>query len=258
LKTLIKNLFKSKSIPPLLTGLADQHRIYCIGDIHGRVDLLYQLHKLIIADSDNYHGTKTLVYLGDYIDRGSESKQVLDCLLDETQLTSFKKVYLLGNHEQVLLQFLYTDDAHIANDWFKFGGLATLMSYGVELRGIPTLKDLARIRTELHNKIPKQHLDFYKNLSFYYEAGDYFFVHAGIKPKLKLDKQRPEDLLWIRDEFITSQLFHGKIIVHGHTVSPEPELLSNRIGIDTGAYSSGKLTCAVLENLNCNFIQTSQ
>ena len=164
----------------------------------------------------------------------------------------------MGNHEQVLLQFLHTGDPSIANDWFKFGGLSTLISYDVEIKGIPTLKDIKRIHYDLATKIPNKHLNFYQNLKLSYESGDYYFVHAGIKPKTKLEKQRPEDMIWIREEFTNSNLFHGKVIVHGHTVTPEPELLSNRIGIDTGAYSTGILTCAVFENLGCKFIQTSK
>ncbi len=258
MKTLFKNLFISKSIQPELTGLPDNQRIYCIGDIHGRLDLLTQLQQLILIDAEHYLGNKTIVYLGDYIDRGPDSKQVIDYLIDHDKLTDFKKIYLLGNHEQALLQFLHTADPNIANDWLKFGGLTTLMSYGVELKGIPTLLDMKRIHAELTYKTPYKHLEFYQNLTISYEAGDYYFVHAGIKPKTKLDKQRPEDLIWIREEFTNSALYHGKVIVHGHTITPEPELLSNRIGIDTGAYSTGILTCAVFEDLSCKFIQTTK
>ena len=258
MKSFFKNLFNSNPIQPELTGLPDNHRIYCIGDIHGRLDLLTQLQQLILIDAEHYLGNKTIVYLGDYIDRGPESKQVIDYLIDHDKLTDFKKIYLLGNHEQAFLQFLHTGEPNIANDWFKFGGLTTLMSYGVELRGIPTLLDMKRIHTELTYKTPKQHLKFYQNLTISYEAGDYYFVHAGVKPKTKLDKQRPEDQIWIREEFTNSILYHGKVIVHGHTITPEPELLSNRIGIDTGAYSTGILTCAVFEDLSCKFIQTTK
>ena len=258
MKNLLKNIFNTKTIQTELTGLPDNHRLYCIGDIHGRLDLLKKLEHLILADAEPYLGDKTIVYLGDYIDRGSDSKQVIDHLIDNNSLNEFKKIYLLGNHEQVLLQFLHTGDPSIANDWFKFGGLATLVSYGVELRGIPTSKDMQRICADLANKMSAQHLNFYQNLMHSYELGDYYFVHAGIKPKTKLEKQRPEDMIWIREEFTNSNLFHGKVIVHGHTVTPEPELLSNRIGIDTGAYSTGVLTCAVFESLSCKFIQTTK
>ncbi len=255
LKSLLKNLFKAKPEPiaQMPASLPDNHRLYCIGDIHGRLDLLKTVHQKIANDVMGFDGVKILVYVGDYIDRGMESKSTLDYLLEDP-MSDFKKVYLLGNHEQVMLQFLLNHDPAIAHDWFKFGGLATLISYGVEVRGIPTIKDIKRIYSELEQKLPAAHLGFLQNLSLSYELGDYFFAHAGIKPKVKLHLQRPEDLLWIREEFLNSPLFHGKVIVHGHTVTAEPECLPNRIGIDTGAYSSGKLSCAVFEKTSYKFL----
>ena len=253
MNALLKNLFKTRSATRVPASLPDNHRLYCTGDIHGRVDLLRAVHQKIADDVRDFKGFKTLVYLGDYIDRGENSKGTIDCLLNN-QLTDFKKIYLLGNHEQLLLQFLLTNDPAIAHDWIRFGGLNTLISYGVEVRGIPTTKDIARIHAELNQKMPAAHLTFLQNLSLSYEAGDYYFAHAGIRPKVKLNNQQPEDLLWIRDEFLNSKLFHGKIIVHGHTVSTEPECLSNRIGIDTGAYYSGKLSCAVFEATHYKFL----
>ncbi len=234
-------------------SLPDNQRLYCIGDIHGRLDLLRDVHQKIIEDATDFNGLKTAVYLGDYIDRGMDSKGTIEFLLTDP-LPDFKKVYLLGNHEQILLQFLLNNNTSIANTWFQFGGLSTIISYGVEVRGIPTSKDLSRIHTELKLKLPASHLSFLQNLSLSYEAGDYFFVHAGIKPKVKLYNQQPEDLLWIREEFLNSKLFHGKMIVHGHTVTALPECLPNRIGLDTGAYSTGKLTCAVFEATHYKFL----
>jgi serine/threonine protein phosphatase 1 len=253
LKSILKKILCSKKSEPLPPDLPKNHRVYCIGDIHGRLDLLLAVHQKIAIDAAHFNGIKILVYLGDYIDRGDQSRQVIDCLL-ENNFPDFQKVFLLGNHEQVLLQFLLSKDASIAHDWFRFGGLSTLASYGVNVRGIPTAKDLARLHTEFAEKLPPTHLDFYQRLALKYEIGDYFFVHAGIKPKIKLHLQREEDMLWIREEFINSTLFHDKVIVHGHTVSAEPEHLPNRIGLDTGAYSSGKLTCAVFENGDCKFL----
>jgi serine/threonine protein phosphatase 1 len=252
-KTLLKKLFKSKTPAPALIGLPENHRLYCIGDIHGRLDLLSAIHKKIAKNAAQFDGIKTLVYLGDYIDRGEHSKGVIDCLLEDS-FTDFKKVFLMGNHEQVLLQFLLINDPATAQDWFKFGGLATLASYGVEIRGIPTLKDLDRLRNEFTEKLPASHNEFFKRLSLHYETEGYFFVHAGIKPKVKLNQQQPEDMLWIREEFLNSTLFHGKVIVHGHTVTATPDIMPNRIGLDTGAYSSGKLTCAVFENTHFSFL----
>ncbi len=233
--------------------MPENYRLYCIGDIHGRLDLLQEVHEKIATDAIDFNGSKVLVYLGDYVDRGIQSKQVVDCLLVDN-FPEFEKVFLLGNHEQVLLQFLLGNDPAIAHDWFKFGGLSTLSSYGVNVRGIPTTKDLERLRTEFSAKLPAAHVDFFAGLTLSYEIGGYFFVHAGIKPNVKLNRQRSEDLLWIREEFLESDLFHGKVVVHGHTVTEEPEIRHNRIGLDTGAYASGRLTCAVFENVSCQFL----
>jgi serine/threonine protein phosphatase 1 len=253
LNVLLKNPFKKKPVARLPATLPNNHRLYCIGDIHGRLDLLSALHQKIEEDAEHYKGIKTIVYLGDYVDRGMDSKGTIDCLLED-RFPDFKKVFLLGNHEQLLLQFLLNNDPGIASNWLQYGGLMTLVSYGVEFRGIPTAKDINRIRKEFEEKLPATHLSFIQNLRFSYEAGDYFFVHAGIKPKVKLQNQQPEDLIWIRNEFLNSELFHEKIIVHGHSVSSKPEYLPNRIGIDTGAYYSGKLSCAVFEAESCKFL----
>lgn len=253
MKSFLKKLLNVKQTEPAPAGLPQNHRLYCIGDIHGRLDLLQEVHRKIAADVSDYDGIKILVYLGDYIDRGAQSKQVIDCLLDDN-FPDFEKVFLMGNHEQVLLQFLSSKDASIAHEWFKFGGLSTLASYGVNLRGIPTTKDLERLRTEFREKFSAAHRNFFERLALNYEIGGYFFVHAGVRPKIKLHRQRPEDMLWIREEFLNSGVFHGRVIVHGHSVSDEPEIRPNRIGLDTGAYATGRLTCAVFEGLNCRLL----
>lgn len=253
LKSIFKKILSSKQSEPLPVGLAEGHRLYCVGDIHGRLDLLQDIHRKIATDALEFDGVKLVVYLGDYVDRGPHSKQVIDCLVGN-DFPDFETVFLLGNHEQVLLQFLDGKDASIAHDWFRFGGLSTLASYGVSVRGIPTSKDLERLRAEFKEKLPATHLEFLGRLVSHYELGGYFFVHAGIRPKIKLHRQRLEDMLWIREEFLSSDLFHGKVIVHGHSVTEQPEVHHNRIGLDTGAYSSGILTCAVFEGLTCRFL----
>lgn len=253
LKAIFKKILNRKRIEPPSVGLPENHRLYCIGDIHGRLDLLLDVHRKIGDDAPDFDGVKILVYLGDYIDRGMESRRVIDCLL-ENNFPDFKTVFLLGNHEQVLLEFLNSKNPSIAHEWFRFGGLPTLASYGVNVRGIPTAKDLEQLRAECREKMPTEHLAFFERLTLFYEIGGYFFVHAGVRPKIKLHRQRPEDLLWIREEFLMSDLCHGKVIVHGHSISDEPEIRPNRIGLDTGAYASGKLTCAVFEESNCRFL----
>jgi len=253
LKAILKKLFNAKAKVLLPVGLPENHRLYCIGDIHGRLDLLQEAHQKIVNDAADFNGAKILVYLGDYIDRGMHSRQVIDCLL-ENNFPDFEKVFLLGNHEQVLMQFLWGNDDAIAHEWFRFGGLSTLISYGVKLQGIPTSKELTGLRTQLLEKLPAAHSDFLGRLVLNYETDGYFFVHAGIKPKIKLHLQRAEDMLWIREEFLNSDVFHGKVIVHGHTVTDEPEIRHNRIALDTGAYASGRLTCAVFEGAGCQFL----
>lgn len=254
LNAIFKKIFKPKQSGPPPVGLPQNHRLYCIGDIHGCLDLLQEAHRKVAEDASGFDGEKILVYLGDYVDRGINSKQVIDCLL-ENNFPDFEKVFLLGNHEQVLLQFLQDKDATIAHEWFKFGGLSTLASYGVNVRGIPTAKDLQGLRAEFRGKLPVTHLAFFERLVLNYEIGGYFFVHAGVKPRVKLHRQRPEDMLWIREEFLHSDAFHGRVIVHGHTVTEQPEIQHNRIGLDTGAYASGRLTCAVFEGVSCRFLQ---
>ncbi len=253
MKSIFKKILNPKQSEPLPVGLPQNHKLYCIGDIHGRLDLLQEAHRKIAGDALGFDGIKTLVYLGDYIDRGIHSKQVIDCLL-ENSFPDFEMVCLLGNHEQVLLQFLSNKAPSIAHDWFRFGGLSTLASYGVNVRGIPTVKDLERLRAEFREKLPAAHLAFCERLVLNYEIGGYFFVHAGVRPKIKLHRQRPEDMLWIREEFLNSEVFHGRVIVHGHSITDEPEIRHNRIGLDTGAYASGTLTCAVFEGGSCRFL----
>jgi serine/threonine protein phosphatase 1 len=242
----LKRLLQCPPNEQAIKGLPDKHRVYAVGDIHGCLDLLQDVHQKISQHALAYQGTKIVVYLGDYVDRGPHSMQVVDYLLAQT-LSNFKAVYLLGNHEQVLLQFIEGHGLEIAHDWFGFGGLATLQSYGVTLRGIPTLKDLPRLQAEFAEKCPVAHRQFYQALALSFELGGYFFVHAGIKPKLPLTKQIADDMLWIRDEFLNSRKQFEKVIVHGHSVSVKPEIKSNRIGLDTGAYATGLLTCAVFE-----------
>lgn len=228
-------------------------RLYCIGDIHGRADLLEQLHCLIKADAKSYGGVKRLLYLGDYIDRGEDSKRVVDILL-ELPLPGFDSIYLLGNHEQALLDFLL--DPNAMASWLGFGGFATLQSYGVEAGLYSSRQTLEAMRDELEEKLPHSHREFYENCILCHAEGSYYFVHAGIRPGIALDNQRFEDQLWIREAFTASRENHGAIIVHGHSISDPAELLPNRIGIDTGAFATGVLTALVLEGSDQRLLQT--
>ncbi len=207
-----------------------------------------------MADSSGHDGRRKVVYLGDYIDRGHGSKEVLDLLLG-SPLPGFESIYLLGNHEQAMLDFLEYP-RHAAN-WLNFGGLATLLSYGARLERVPGNDDLDLLAEELKHRIPETHLAFLKSLQLHYQEGSYLFVHAGIRPGVRLGHQDPYDLLWIRDDFRRYRSPHEYIVVHGHDITGQPEILSNRIGIDTGAYYTGILTCLVLEDSRQRILQTS-
>jgi serine/threonine protein phosphatase 1 len=231
--------------------------VYAVGDIHGRVDLLAALHRLIAEDASHLTpGTeKIVVYVGDYVDRGLESRQVIDLLLDRP-LPEFSAVHLLGNHDAWLLSFLV--DAQIGPTWLRYGGDATLHSYGVS---VGLQRDDARLfdklQAELRARVPRRHVDFLQNLELSYETGDFLFVHAGVRPTLPLDRQTAEDLLWIREPFLSWRRNLDKVVVHGHTVGADPIIRNNRIGIDTGACWTGCLTCLVLEEGEYRFLSTA-
>lgn len=253
MKRLINRLFNNEKPAPI-PELPDNTRVYCIGDIHGRADLLAELTAKINQDAANFSGQIIVVYLGDFIDRGIHSKEVVDFLMENEQ-SGFEYVYLRGNHEQTLLDFLREDS--VGRSWLTYGGQATLASYGVAIAKIPTKReDFIEIQNQLRNNLPDSHYQFFLKTGNSYTLGSYFFVHAGINPRYPLTKQNPEDMLWIREEFTHYHKPFEKIIVHGHTVTIEAELLPNRIGIDTGAYATGILTCLVLQEDQQRLIQT--
>jgi serine/threonine protein phosphatase 1 len=228
-------------------------RIYCIGDVHGRVDLLRTLHATIADDARGFSGARTVIYLGDLIDRGMNSNEVVDLLLDEP-LDAFEAIHLKGNHEQTLLDFLRYPEQ--AAGWFTWGGRETLLSYGVSLPPGMRAPDPEQVRDDLLTRLPSRHTDFYRRMPVYHQSGDYLFVHAGIRPGVPLQEQRDSDLMWIRGEFLESEADHGCVVVHGHSISPHVEMRPNRIGIDTGAFHTGVLTCLVLEGRERRILQT--
>lgn len=238
-------------MPPQQTN---NQRLYVIGDIHGRVDLLDRIQHKILADATDYAATeKQLIFLGDYIDRGSDSHGVIRHLIEQLPKT-FTPIFLRGNHEQVMLDFLAGDDA-VLESWLHFGGTATLASYGVPLMPRSRLT-AAMLRSLALEKIPTSHLTFLQATQLDYSCGDYYFVHAGIRPGVPLPMQTAIDKLWIRQEFLNSTLDHGQMIIHGHTITMTPDIQPNRIGIDTGAYATGKLTCLILHNATQEFLST--
>jgi serine/threonine protein phosphatase 1 len=186
------------------------------------------------------------VFLGDYVDRGPASRNVVDRLIERS--LSHRTVCLRGNHEVFLNSLLA--DSNILPRWIQNGGVETLLSYGLFL---PTRMGPAQhteFVCEFGSIFPRDHLQFLAQLKPYFTCGDFFFVHAGLRPNVALDQQREQDLFWIREEFLNFEGSFGKIVVHGHTPVPEPDVRINRINIDTGAFATGRLTCLVLEN-NC-------
>jgi serine/threonine protein phosphatase 1 len=229
--------------------------VYAIGDIHGRLDLLHRLEEKILRDAATVDAERRLmVFLGDYIDRGEHSFGIIEHLL-QAPPDSFERICLIGNHESYLLRYL--DDSSVAVAWLANGGRETLMSYGVSPPNGNEADDWPeQIQAELRAGLPHSHEEFLRALKVSHREGDYLFVHAGVRPGVPLDRQDPEDLIWIRKEFLTDQRDFGAVVVHGHSVRPEPENLPNRIGIDTGAYKTGRLTCAVLWQSERRFLST--
>lgn len=230
-------------------------RVYAIGDVHGRLDLLLELEAMIRADLAKAAPARSVaVYLGDYVDRGPESRAVLDHLLDRP-LPVDEVVHLLGNHEDAMRRFL--DDLWVGESWMGFGGRETLESYGVSPdRRLPAMKWMKAAQIAFAHALPARHRSFLEDLRLWHVEGGYLFVHAGVRPGVSLDRQDRETLIWIRHEFLESDADHGRVVVHGHSIREVPEIRPNRIGIDTGACFSGRLTALVLEGSERRFLST--
>lgn len=246
---------RTEEVPGARRSVPDRLRVYAIGDIHGRLDLLESLHDRIREDSSGHDSERRLVvYLGDYVDRGPASKQVIDTLIAQP-LAGFEAVHLLGNHEFFLHRFL-TDPA-VGDVWLMNGGESTLQSYGIEPWDDPPAdrERLPWLSERLNAALPAAHRRFLEGLQHSHEIGDYLFVHAGIRPGVSLDRQEVEDLIWIREPFLGSQQEFGKLVVHGHTPDVGPVRRHNRICVDTGACYGGRLTALVLQGDEQSFLQ---
>ena len=222
--------------PPALQG----RTIYAVGDIHGRLDLLREVHKKIDEDKKTLGATTVSeVYLGDYIDRGPNGAEVVSHLIARAR--HCETIFLRGNHEQMLLNFIDGNDC--LEDWRKFGGAPTLLSY--RMRSEQLARDVPEetVRAELMRRLPSEHQRFYAETSSYCDAEPYLFVHAGIRPSVALEKQSLKDLLTIRTDFLEFKGDLGRIVVHGHTPVMKPDLRPNRINLDTGAFATHQLTC---------------
>jgi serine/threonine protein phosphatase 1 len=230
------------------------HRAYAIGDVHGRLDLLDGLLQQIDADHRAHGGEAKplLVFLGDLIDRGPHSSQVVE-RVRSGPLPVFRTVTLLGNHEEVLLRLLDGEEG-LLQQWSRFGGLACLASYGADASALLAMPEPAALQLIRH-AIPAEHQAFLRELGDSLRFGDYLFVHAGIRPGVPLDRQSPIDLRWIRQPFLGDRRDHGMMVVHGHTISDAIDEQSNRIGIDTGAFHHGVLTALAIEGEQRWFLQ---
>ena len=232
--------------------LNEKTRLYVIGDIHGRLDLLDRLIDAIKCDVDEYGNDCLTVTLGDYIDRGPNSRGVIERLLANPFPGDY--VALKGNHEALLENFL--DEPGIGGRWRHLGGLETLHSFGVPVASLMVGRNYDQAAEQLRAALSPEHTKFLASLKTSLTVGRYFLCHAGVRPGVPLERQSEEDLLWIRDEFLSSKMDFGKIVVHGHTPTDEPEVLPNRINIDTGAFATGRLTCLVIDQDQRRFLFT--
>jgi serine/threonine protein phosphatase 1 len=237
------NVFKLRGARPA-PRLVGDHRLYVVGDIHGRADLLDAVLSRIDVDiAADPCGTHTFMGIGDYVDRGPHSREVLDRLVECVQ--SRKTVLLKGNHEIYLLEFLRNPS--VLRDWRHFGGLQTLFSYGLRPSLDPSEAEAQELSREFASVLPWEHRALLQALPNSLSLTDFFFAHAGIKPGVPFAEQDEQDLLWIRDEFLLCEDDFGRVIIHGHTPVREPEIHPNRINIDTGAYATGRLTCLKIQ-----------
>lgn len=224
---------------------ARNHRAYVVGDVHGKLDLLEELLEKIHIDLDRSPAKKAvLVFVGDLIDRGPDSAGVI-ALLRAYRRPGISAIFLLGNHEEVMLRILDGDGSHV-EQWLKFGGAQCLASYGLDPAGLEGMSEAEAVAA-IRAAVPADHSRFLRGFADSLRFGDYLIVHAGIRPGVALEQQLQSDLRWIRHPFLTDDSDHGFIVVHGHTITEGIDEQSNRIGIDTGAYASGVLTALVID-----------
>lgn len=235
-------------------AIPDGQRVYAIGDIHGRADLFAELIERIRADAAARPvGHLTLILLGDLVDRGPQSAEVVERAIALHH--EFPDVRLLiGNHEECFLAAL-TGDVRRLRYFMRIGGEATVRSYWNSEASL-TESSFEEVAERLPSMVPQSHVEFLGSGEDFITIGDYVFVHAGIRPGVPLERQELMDLRWIRDEFLNDERDHGAMIIHGHTIQDEVDECANRIGIDTGAYKSGVLTAIVLEGAERRYLKT--
>ena len=232
-----------------------------IGDIHGRLDLLEMMIDRLVDEFAKSSVKPRLIFLGDYIDRGMKSKEVIDFLSNfdnHPNRSSFgETIFLKGNHERAILYFL--EDYSFGLSWCKYGGDTCLASYGVPIISRTNNETYwHQVQEELTKNLPQKHYVFYNNLENYFVAGDFLFVHAGVRPGVSLDKQNEQDLTGIRDEFLNHRKPSSYMVVHGHTIVTDPVVTRTRIGIDTGEFATGKLSAIYIKSDKYKIIQVNQ
>ena len=250
-------------------SIPDGTRVYAIGDIHGYLSPLQAMHlKIDMHLSDNPIEKTMIVYLGDYVDRGPESAAVVERLtLLSQEHSDIERVFIKGNHEWGMLGFL-NSPLQFARPYLKWGGLEALVSYGVDIpehitqdaivEGSVLPAEYERLASAYKEKVPVHHIKFLESLELYRQVGGYLFVHAGIKPQVSLKNQKEQDLMRIREAFSDYEKAHEYRVVHGHQISTDVEIKSNRIGLDTGFYEQGVLSCVALEKDNVEVLQVRQ
>ena len=232
----------------------DNTVLYAIGDLHGHYSAYKMLYTLIEIEASKRPDLKHIViFLGDYIDRGPDSSKIIESLRN-LKSDAIQNVFLIGNHEYSFLE--YMKDPHANEQWLQFGGIQTVQSYGCLINDGPILpSEIEVLQKKLNSRVPKEHLNFLNSLDHMSIYGDYAFVHAGIRPGLPLSEQKNEDLRFIREPFLSWEEPHEKCIIHGHSITKEPEIKQNRINVDTGLYKFGTLTCCVLKDETVSLIQ---
>ncbi|MEO1323963.1 MAG: metallophosphoesterase family protein [Pseudomonadota bacterium] len=228
-------------------------RAYAIGDIHGCLSETQALLQKIKRDNDYRDQAKTyIVFLGDLIDRGPASKGVIELLLNFPYKFA-EPLFIMGNHEEMMVRALMGERELLPN-WLQYGGFACAESYGLSKNDLIG-QDPEILERRLRSAIPKKHVEFLAGFLDYVQFGDFLFTHAGIRPGVPLTRQNSRELRWIRDPFLNFKGDHGVIVVHGHTISDEIEITKNRIGIDTGAYTTGRLSAVCIEEEDVSSIQ---
>lgn len=246
----LRQIFVRESEAP---GAAVPHgqRVYAVGDIHGRLDLFEAMIAAIEADdAASASAETTVILLGDLVDRGPDSAGVVSRARQWRQQRTVR--ILAGNHEEMFLSSF--EDTEVLRHFLRFGGKETVLSYGID-RDSYNAAEIEEVQSMMQAAVPRADREFLESFEDMIAIGDYLFVHAGIAPEIPFEEQRRRDLRWIREPFLSHGQPHGAVVVHGHTISDEPVDRGNRIGIDTGAYSSGRLTALVLEGATRRYIE---